>query len=151
MKDDGPCLVVTESQENSAKFLYVLRRWLPLTLFIRGVHHLCTSTLYMLSQKIPSVLQEITMAPAFSIDKVCMCIAVNERNAVPAETDGECSISVLPESARALGLPPDSMAEVVYSVVPYSCISLIGVRPAVERGISTGHRAGEHTVAVSRQ
>ena len=90
------------------------------------------------------------MAPAFSIDKVCMCIAVNEHNAVPAETDGEYSISVLPESARALGLP-NSMAEVVYSVVPYSCISLIGVRPALERGISTGHRAGEHTVAVSRQ
>ena len=56
VKGDGPCLVVTESQENSAKFLYVLRRWLPLNLFIRGVQHLCTSTLYMLSQKVPSVL-----------------------------------------------------------------------------------------------
>ena len=91
------------------------------------------------------------MAPAFSIDRVCICIAVDEHNAVPAEADGEYSISVLPESARALGLPPNSMAEVVYSVVPYSCISLIGVRPALERGISKGHCAGEHTVAVSRQ
>ena len=57
---------------------------------------------------------------------------------------------VLPESARALGLPHNSMAEVVYCVVPYSCISLSGVRPAPEHGISTGHRTGEHTVAVSR-
>ncbi len=28
--------MVTESIENSAKFLYVLRRWLPLHLAIRG-------------------------------------------------------------------------------------------------------------------
>ena len=49
VEDDGPCLVVTESQENSAKFLYVLRRWLPLTLFIRGVQYLHSSKLYMLS------------------------------------------------------------------------------------------------------
>ena len=73
MKDDGPCLVVTESQENSAKFLYVLRRWLPLTLFIRGVHRFCTSTLYMLSQKVPSILLEITVALAFRINRVYMC------------------------------------------------------------------------------
>ena len=57
---------------------------------------------------------------------------------------------VLPESARALGLPHNSMAEVVYCVVPYSSISLIGVRPASEQGISTGHATGEHTVAISR-
>ena len=56
---------------------------------------------------------------------------------------------VLPESARALGLLHTSMAEVVYCVVPYSCISLIGVRPASEPGISTEHATGEQTVAVS--
>jgi hypothetical protein len=58
-------------------------------------------------------------------------------------------MSVLPESARALGVPQDAMAEVAFSVVPYSSMSLTAVRTAAELSIiSPGRHAGEHTVAV---
>ncbi len=66
-----------------------------------------------------------------------------------AGTGADYAMSVLPESARALGLPQDAMAEVAFSVVPYSSISLTAVRTATELSIiSPARRAGEHTVSV---
>ena len=65
-----------------------------------------------------------------------------------AETGTEYSMSVLPESARALGLPQDNMAEVAFSLLPYSSISLTAVRPSSELGISPERHAQAHTIAV---
>ena len=65
-----------------------------------------------------------------------------------AETGAEYTMSVVPESARALALPQDNMGEVAYSLLPYSLISLTAVRPASKPSISPGRSAHEHTVAV---
>ena len=58
-----PCLVVTESQESSAKFLYVLKRWLPLHLAIRGVLRLDINSGQMLSPMVPSWPSAINAGP----------------------------------------------------------------------------------------
>ena len=55
---------------------------------------------------------------------------------------------MLPESARALALPQNNMAEVAYSLLPYSSISVTAVRPASDLSISPGRSVHEHTVAV---
>lgn len=65
-----------------------------------------------------------------------------------AEIGTDYSMSVLPESARALALPQENMGEVVYSLLPFASMSLTAVRPASDLSISPGRSAHEHTVAI---